>query len=249
MPRVKLTIEYEGTAYAGWQIQNKQKTVQGEIERALHILFKTPVKVVAAGRTDAGVHARNQVAHCDLPVIPDYSLQKSINGILHKDIVVKRIEAVDDGFHARFDARNRMYRYRIALAPTALNRRCSWAVSYALNRTLLIKAADYLRTVTDFQSFCKLHSSNKTYDCYITESVWQKKDELLIYTVAANRFLYGMVRAMVGTMVELARGRIDWQTFIAIIGARDVRRLPYLAPARGLTLETISYKSNEESKQ
>ncbi|RMH62129.1 MAG: tRNA pseudouridine(38-40) synthase TruA [Calditrichaeota bacterium] len=243
MTRVKMVIEYDGTAYAGWQVQKKQKTVQGEIENALHILFKQRVPIVAAGRTDAGVHARQQVAHCDLPEPPAPTLMKSLNGILKKDIVIKEMEKAAPDFHARFDARKRTYRYRIALTPTALNRHFSWEVRYGLNRTLLIKAADYIRVMTDFQTFCKLHSSNTTYDCHIAESFWQKENDLLIYTVAANRFLYGMVRALVGTMVELARGRIDWATFIAITESRDVRSLPYLAPARGLTLESVTYKN------
>ena len=246
--RVKMTIEYDGSAYAGWQRQKKQKTVQGEIERALEIILKTPVSIVTAGRTDAGVHARNQIAHCDIVSGDLNRLQKSINGIIDRDIVIKDITRVADDFHARFDARERTYCYRIALKPAAIMRHYSWYLPFTLNKTLLLKAAIYFMDVTDFTSFCKLHSSNTTYDCYIKKSVWRQEADFLNYTVTANRFLYGMVRGMVGIMIELGRGKIDWMEFVKIINARDVRRLPALAPARGLTLEKIDYNITQEKK-
>ncbi len=241
MMRIKLTIEYDGTAYSGWQRQKNQKTVQGEIERALKIITGESVSVITAGRTDAGVHARNQVAHCDIVHGDLYRLRKSINGIINQDIVIKDISLAAPDFHARFDARERTYCYRIALKPTALMRNYSWYFPHFLNKTLLIKAATYFMDVTDYTSFCKLHSSNTTYDCYIKKSVWRQEPDFLNYTVTANRFLYGMVRGLVGTMVDLARNRITWMEFVEIVNARDVRRLPALAPARGLTLEKIKY--------
>ncbi len=248
MMRVKMTIEYDGTAYAGWQRQKNQKTVQGEIERALGIILKTPVSIVTAGRTDAGVHARNQIAHCDIEAGDLFRLQKAINGIVNRDIVIKDISRVAADFHARFDARERTYCYRIALKPTAIMRHYSWYFPHTLNKTLLLKAADYFTDVTDFTSFCKLHGSNTTYDCYIKKSVWRQKADFLNYTVTANRFLYGMVRGLVGTMIDLARGRITWMEFTEIVNARDVRRLPAMAPARGLTLEMIKYNLKQEKK-
>ena len=246
--RLKLTIEYDGTAYSGWQRQKRQTTIQGEIERALEIVLKAPVSIVTAGRTDAGVHARNQVAHCDVDFPDLHRLNRALNGILNPDIAIKDIREVPPQFHARFDAVERTYCYRIALKPTAIMRNFSWAFPYPLNKTLMQKAAGYFTDITDFTTFCKLHSSNTTYDCYIKKSVWREQEDFLYYTVSANRFLYGMVRGLVGTMVELGRGKINWHEFVELIEARDVRRLPALAPARGLTLEKVTYNLTQEKQ-
>ncbi|MCB0282079.1 MAG: tRNA pseudouridine(38-40) synthase TruA [Calditrichae bacterium] len=241
MPRIKMTIEYDGTAYSGWQIQKNAHSVQGEIENALSIIFRKEVLVTGAGRTDAGVHARNQIAHCDVIKTDLKRLRKSINGLVKKDIVVKSIELCKPDFHARFDAKSRLYKYYITRVPTALNRNFAWYISYPLDIALMNIAADKIKQISNFKSFCKAHSSNKTYDCIVTESDVFERDEVVIFKIKANRFLYGMVRALTGTLVQIAAGKMTLDDLTALADARDRTMVGLTAPASGLVLEEIEY--------
>lgn len=241
MQRIKLVVEYDGSGYSGWQIQNGQSSVQGELERALSVLFKQNLRVTAAGRTDAGVHARNQVAHCDIPDFDIYKLKRALNGILNRDIAVKEISTADAGFHARFDATARRYRYSIATNVTALKRKYSWMVHYPLNFTLMQAGANLLPDYENFKAFCKVNSEVKHYRCTILCSRWLMKDDVFIYEIQANRFLHGMVRAITGTLIELGRGRISLSEMRAIIESGDRQRVPFSAPAKGLVLEEVTY--------
>lgn len=241
MPRIKLTIEYEGTAYNGWQKQNNGKTIQGEIEQALKTFCRQEISLIGAGRTDAGVHALNQVAHCDVPDVDNRKLLNSINGLVNKNIVVKKIENCNADFHARYDAKTRLYKYIISKVPTAINRNFAWYISYPLNITLMQVAANRIKETRDFQSFCKAHSSNKTYDCIIYKSAFFIKDDLLIYEIEANRFLYGMVRAIMGTLVRIGSGKLNPDDLSGIIHSKDRTQVPFTAPAKGLVLHNIRY--------
>lgn len=249
MPRIKLTIEYDGTSYCGWQLQKKDKTIQGEIERALKVILKKQVSVIGSGRTDAGVHARNQIAHCDIPLFenknsPGQELQKiqnSINGIVDSDIVITKIEECSQKFHARFDAKKRLYRYYISKRPTAINRKLAWYISYPLNFTLMQKAAKELYSLQKFKTFCKEGNDVKTYECTIFNTKWYLQSGLWIYEIQANRFLYGMVRAIVGLLVQLGQGKISYKEYLEILKSQDRRKVKYSAPARGLFLEEIIY--------
>ncbi len=242
MQRVKIVIEYEGTHYFGWQLQKGQRTIQGEIERALQILFKRPVRVTGAGRTDSGVHARGQVAHFDIPEYSLVRLQRSLNGILPRDIVIKEVEGVSKDFHARFDALERRYRYYIASKPTALYRHYSWPVHQMLNITLMQIGAKIIKETEDFKAFCKVNSEVKHYRCEIFRSVWRvDEDGRLVYEISANRFLHGMVRAIVGSLVALGSGKIGLAKLNWIIEQRDRIQVPLTAPAQGLVLEEVVY--------
>ncbi len=241
MPRLKFTIEYDGSAYCGWQEQLNGPTVQGELQKALRVVFKKDIKIIGSGRTDAGVHARNQIAHGDFPEHDLFKLQKSLNGILKRDIVIKKIETADPGFHARFDAIEREYKFYVSRKPTALNRTISWSFLYPLNITLMQTAADRLKHCQDFKSFCKAHSGNKTYRCKIRKSHWKLKNDQLIYTVAADRFLYGMVRALVGTMLAIGQGKTPLKQLDEIINSRNRANIPYTVPGKGLVLEKVTY--------
>ena len=242
MPRIKLIIEYDGSAYGGWQKQINSKTIQGELERAIAIVCKEPVLVTGAGRTDSGVHARNQVAHCDVPEKTDLTkLLKSVNGLVNNDIVVKRIENCKADFHARYDAKSRIYKYYISKTPTAVNRNFAWYISYPLNVTLMQKAAQQIERINNFKSFCKAHSSNKTFECQVTKSSFFINNETLVYEIAANRFLYGMVRAIVGTLVQIGSGKIKPDDLISIAEAKDRSKVKMNAPAKGLILEQVDY--------
>jgi len=250
MPRIKLKIEYDGTHFCGWQLQKNGVTIQGELERAFEIIFKKRIPIIGSGRTDSGVHARNQIAHCDIPGFTDEStniefefnrLKKSINGIIQNDIVIKEIEECSPDFHARFDARLRIYKYYFTQAPTAINRHFSWLITYPLNFTLMQKAAADLLEITDFESFCKVGSGNKTCDCIVSESKFYFDSDLWIYEISANRFLYGMVRTIVGTLVMLGQGKISYRHYIDLINSKSKHAVNFKAPAAGLFLEEIKY--------
>lgn len=246
MPRIKITIEYEGSGYCGWQLQKNGKTIQGEIEHALKVIYKDRIAVTGSGRTDAGVHARNQVAHFDIPEFADtknelFKLKKSINGIIEKDIVLKRLELCRPEFHARYDAKSRKYRYYISKTPTSVNRNFSWHISYPLNFTLMQKAAQDISKISDFDSFCKTGSSNKTTFCSVRKSKWFYQSDMWVYEIEANRFLYGMVRAIVGTTTALGQGKIKYNEFLKIIKPGGKEAITFLAPAQGLFLEKIKY--------
>lgn len=241
MQRIKLILEYDGAEFHGWQIQTGQYTVQEELERCFSVLFKTQIRVIAAGRTDTGVHARNQVVHCDIPQYDLYRLKRSLNGLLRRDVAVKGISAVQPDFHARFDAGSRLYRYYISTEVTALNRHYSWTIHSPLNTTLMQEGAKVISEFENFKSFCKVNSKVDHYRCTIISSRWYRRNELLVYEVRANRFLHGMVRAIVGTLVELGRGRITLAGLREMIEAQDRTRIPATAPPQGLVLEQIDY--------
>ncbi len=241
MQRIKLVLEYDGSGFSGWQIQKGQISVQEELERALFVLFKQHIRVTAAGRTDTGVHARNQVVHCDIPDFDIYKLKRSLNGILCRAIAVKTITTASAGFHARFDATARRYRYTITTDVTALNRFYSWTVHYPLNFTLMQAGAKLVLEYEDFKAFCKVNSVVKHHRCNILSSRWLRTGDVFIYEIKANRFLHGMVRAITGTLIELGRGKITLSDMRRIIESGDRRKVPLSVPAKGLVLEEVSY--------
>lgn len=242
MPKVKLVIEYDGSEFYGWQSQKEQPSIQDSIEGALSTIFGRPVAVTGAGRTDSGVHARNQVAHLSIPEHDTDRLRRSLNGLLPSSIAVKKIEECKPDFHARYDAISRRYRYYISRVSTAVNRNFVWQLRYPLNLVLMQRAATRILSVTDFRSFCKARSEVKHHRCRIISSCWFVKKEILIYEVTANRFLHGMVRALVGTQIELGRGKITWNDFERMIRSKDRNQVPFSAPAKGLFLEEVRYE-------
>ncbi len=242
MPRIKLVIEYDGTHFKGWQYQKNAKTVQGDIEKALNTVLKKEIRLTGAGRTDSGVHARNQVAHCDIPETDLEKLIRSLNGILDENVRIKNTEIVNQNFNARFDAVRRTYRYYISREPIALNRNLSWIYMNSLNICLIQFAAAELLNIREFKSFCKYHSSNKTFNCKLYSSKWFFNNNILVYEISADRFLYGMVRAIVGTLIKLGNGRISLLDFYRIVNSNEIQEVPQLAPASGLVLENIFYK-------
>lgn len=239
--RIRLIVEYDGGAYFGWQFQKGQRSVQEEMEKALQVILKKNIRLTASGRTDSGVHARNQIVHCDIPDFDLSRLKRSLNGLLDRDIAVKSIDSCREDFHARFDAKKRCYSYTIALQPTALRRKYSWLVFSPLNLTLLQKGAALIKEFHDFRTFCKVRSDVKNYLCDIFESRWQVQEGFLIYEICANRFLHGMVRAITGHLVDLGKGAVELREFIEIIESGDRRRVKTSAPPQGLVLENVFY--------
>ncbi|MEX1138759.1 MAG: tRNA pseudouridine(38-40) synthase TruA [Bacteroidota bacterium] len=243
MQTVKMAVEYDGTDFSGWQFQKNGRSVQAEIERALSKLLQEEVRVTGAGRTDAGVHARGQVCHFETKSVMDAkSILRGSSALLPQDIVVRSVEFTKQEFHSRFSAKARMYRYYISLAPTAVMRRYRWYVSYALDVSAMQRCASTICGEHDFQSFCKEQAEVKHYRCIVAKAEWKVSGPDLIFEITANRFLHGMVRALVGTMVEVGRGYRSEADFTAICAARNRSEAGMAAPPEGLFLEEVFYE-------
>jgi tRNA pseudouridine38-40 synthase len=242
MTNWKIVLEYDGTEFSGWQIQPNGRTVQEELEKALRQITGADVRVAGGGRTDAGVHARGQVA--TFSMVKDLGpeeLRRSLNGVLPEDVVVHAASVVDGQFHARFSATARRYAYTIAVGATAIDRRTAWACPYRLDADALHRIAGRVIGEHDFTSFAKIGSDVEHGRCIVTRSEWRTQENRWIYHVQANRFLYGMVRALVGTMVDISRGYRPESDWDAILAAKDRRKAGTAAPVCGLCLMAIEY--------
>ena len=228
--RYFIYLAYDGTAYHGWQRQPNGISVQVCIEKALSLLLRCDIAVTGAGRTDAGVHARLMVAHADIP----YSLDDAgewvhkLNRVLPPDIVIYRIRPVKPDAHSRFDALSRTYRYYISYEKNPFEGKYRWTMA---GKTLNI----------DFTSFSKLHTDVKTNNCRITHAVWTPTGNDLVFEITADRFLRNMVRAIVGTLVEVGRGKLSIKDFRSVIEARDRCKAGTSAPGNALFLTGITY--------
>ncbi|MDH4069635.1 MAG: tRNA pseudouridine(38-40) synthase TruA [Ignavibacteria bacterium] len=242
MPNFRLGIEYDGTDFYGWQIQPEGRTVQGEITAALGRLFPGKINLIGAGRTDTGVHAAGQVASFKTsePADPQ-ELVSSLNGLLPPDIRIHSVQPMPDSFHPRFDARERVYRYYCSRRPTAIARRTRWHVTYPLDQGRLQEGAGIVQGVHDFTAFSKGGTDLRTYLCDVRKSVWSFSDDLLVYEISADRFVRGMVRALVGTMIDLGRGHLSTEDFARVLASKDRSRAGTLAPPHGLVLEEVRY--------
>ncbi len=243
MRNIKIVIEYDGTDFVGWQRQANGRSVQEELETVLRMLTDEIVTVTGAGRTDAGVHARGQVANFKIesPITVN-DIQRALNGLLSDEIIVHSAEDVPKEFSARYSARERFYRYFISKAPTAIDRKFCWQLFYPLNVKLMNRASSLVRQTNDFQSFCKVNSGVDNYLCTILEAEWNTiSTRELVFSIRANRFLHGMVRALVGTIIDVGREHISMEEFKEIINAKDRRRAGMAAPPQGLFLEEVVY--------
>ena len=244
MRNIKLTIEYDGTGYHGWQIQPNVETIQGTIEGKLAQITGEMVRLVASGRTDTGVHAMGQVAHFKTHSSLDVlSFLRGLNSLLPEDIRVKDVEEVDEAFHARFSAKGKVYEYRIfnGELPSPFHRHFSWFVPGKLDLASMREAAMKLKGSHDFSSFCSTGSDHLSHIREIyTIDVGIRRD-LIIIGVEANAFLKQMVRNIVGTLVEVGRRKLTPSQFGDILEARDRRRAGIAAPAQGLFLVRVNY--------
>jgi tRNA pseudouridine38-40 synthase len=241
--RYKAVVEYDGTAYLGFQRQRQPQTIQAALERALTTIASRPVKVTGAGRTDSGVHATGQVVSFDLEWRHGLdALQRAINVNLAEDIAVLKVEVVDPDFHPRYQARRRIYHYHIYNAPirSPLRRRQSWYVSAPLAIDLMNRAAAHLVGVHDFATFGQPPQGDNTVR-QVFRADWRRQDELLIFTVEANAFLYRMVRALVGSLKTVGEGTWTVEQFMEALAARDRSRSGTPAPAHGLYLAGVLY--------
>lgn len=241
---IKIVLDYDGTAYHGWQYQEHSVSVQEMVEKAIYKLTGETVRVTGAGRTDAGVHARGQVAnfktHTSLPL---HKIEMGLNAHLPRDIAVKSAEEVAPDFNARFDAQKRVYHYYISPRRTALLRRYCWQFFQKFDHRVLSRLAEMLLGEHDFGAFSRVEVQSNHKRCRVYESRWFWDDlrELWVYRIVANRFLHGMVRTIVGTMMDVARGRFTVEQFEEIFRSGDRRKAGPAAPARGLVLEEVIY--------
>ena len=236
-------FSYDGTAYHGWQIQPNGNSVQEELQRALSTLLREEISVTGAGRTDAGVHARQMVAHFDFSEAIDLEqLAYKLNRILPCDIAVDNVELVDDDMHARFSATSRTYHYYIHTKKDPFSRPYSTELHYELDFDKMNEAGRILMTYDDFGAFCKSHSDVKTTLCRVTKAEWVQTSETSWYfEITANRFLRNMVRAVVGTLIDVGRGRLTLDDFRKVIEGKRRTAAGESMPANALFLENIRY--------
>jgi len=243
MVNYKLILEYDGTDFSGFQIQPERRTVQGEMQHALNRLFPDGYCLAAAGRTDAGVHALGQVVNvrAEKRFAPE-TLQNALNANLPGDVAVKQVEMVPLDFHARFSACRRSYDYRVTTVPTALQRNFVWKISFIPKLETLQQCAEIVRANENFESFTKAGAEVRHFLCTVEDSRWEQDEADFVYHISANRFLHNMVRILVGSMLEVARGRFSIPEFEEMFGARDRKAAGLTAPARGLMLVRVDYK-------
>jgi tRNA pseudouridine38-40 synthase len=239
---IKLTIEYDGTDFVGWQRQPNGRTVQEEIESAILRITQEQTQIVGAGRTDSGVHARGQVANFfTSSTMTEKEFHRALNGVLPEDIVIHSVESVAEQFSARHSANEREYQYFISTNLTAIGRKYCWQLGYTLDVEKMNQVAQSILGIHDFQSFSKTDTEVDHFRSQILESVWYEKENKLIYRIRANRFLYGMVRALVGTMVNVGRGFTHVSEFQEIMDAQNRSKAGQAAPAKGLFFERVIY--------
>lgn len=242
MPRHFIYLAYNGKNYCGWQIQPNGITIQEVIEKNLSTLLRSKISITGAGRTDAGVHARLMVAHFDCEVTFESSvLSEKLNRILPKDILIYKIVRTKPEAHARFDAISRTYNYYITTQKDPFYYDFLYKITYPLDCHLMNKACEILFEYTDFTSFSKLHTDVKTNNCKIMKAEWKVENNIRIFTIQADRFLRNMVRAIVGTLIEVGRGKLSLDDFRKVIESKDRSKAGTSVPGKALFLSGIEY--------
>ena len=256
--RYSIRLSYDGSAFCGWQIQNNARTVQGELEKALSTLLGTATSVVGAGRTDSEVNAINYIAHFDTSdevSINAEQLCYKLNAILPREVAVHEVSAIENEFHARFDARSREYHYFIHFRKDPFCEKYSYRMRYPLDMERMNEAAKHLLGEHDFSCFEKVGGNNATSICTITEAAWSaytpdhakmmgypcQPGDYIVFKIRANRFLRNMVRAVVGTLFEVGRGKLSIEGFRQVIEMKDRGKAGTSAPGHALFLEDVGY--------
>ena len=246
--RYFIRLAYNGTHYNGWQVQDNAPTVQAVVNDAVSKIFRNEINVVGCGRTDTGVHARDFYIHFNLPYIigehENQTLLKKLNGILPPDISMHELFPVKKEAHTRFDATARTYQYFISRKKDPFDQGFSWFVYGDIDIDKLNEAANILFDYTDFTSFSKVNTDTKTNNCKIHFAHWEEKGNMLIFTITADRFLRNMVRAIVGTLLDVGRGKNDLVGLKKIIESKNRSNAGYSVPAKGLFLTKVEYPEN-----
>jgi tRNA pseudouridine38-40 synthase len=243
--RYFIECAYKGSNYCGWQTQINAPTVQEEIEKILSILLRKSVDITGSSRTDTGVHAMHQTAHFEMqnPIPSTEKVVYSMNKMLPFDIQIKNIYPVPDDYHARFEASSRKYEYRISRKKNPFLKDLCYEFSPPLDIQRMNDACKYLLEYVDFECFSKVHTQVYTFNCDIMEARWEEKENDLIFHIKANRFLRGMVRAVVGTLLEVGLGKITLHDFEQIILSKNRQNAGGAVPPQGLFLMEVNYAS------
>jgi tRNA pseudouridine38-40 synthase len=241
MPRFFLEVAYKGSSYSGFQIQDNASSIQQEVEKALEVFYRQPFALTGSSRTDAGVHALQNFFHFDYQGVIEDRVLYNINAILPPDIVIKSVRIVVPDAHCRYDVLSREYRYYLYSKKNPFLADRAWFYPYTLDRDKLRAAAALLPEYQDFTTFSKRNTQVKTFLCTIYESAWKEEETGLVYYVKANRFLRGMVRGLVGTMLQVGRGRLSVGDFADVIRQKDNRLADFSAPGHGLFLHQICF--------
>lgn len=246
--RYFIQLAFDGTNFKGWQQQNKVLTVQNTINAAISTILKEEINVTGCGRTDAGVHAHHFFAHFDTRKLLDHQIRidltKRLNGYLSYDIALQEIIPVMNEAHARFDALSRTYKYYISRVKDPFIVKYSYDFREKLNIGLMNKGAGLIRQYKDFTSFSKVNTQTKTNICKISEAYWEETADVLVFTITADRFLRNMVRAIVGTLLDIGRGKTKLSDLATIIESRDRSNAGPSVPAQGLFLHEVQYPTD-----
>lgn len=242
MNRYFLEVSYKGTRYAGFQVQENAVTIQYEVEKVLAIFFRQPVSLTGSSRTDAGVHAWQNYFHFDIDIPVPQKVVYNLNAMLPPDIAINRLVLVKENAHCRFDAIAREYEYFIYQSKAPFLNDRAYYFPYTLDLPAMQAAANMILGYTDFTSFSKRNSQVKTHNCTIVYSEWvEREGGLSVYRVKSNRFLRGMVRGLVGTMLQVGRGKLSLDDFRRVIEARDCSEADFSVPGHGLFLVKVVY--------
>ena len=240
--RYFLELAYKGTVYHGWQIQKNALSVQEVVQSAISVLLGNHTPILGSGRTDTGVHGRQQFIHFDADEIGDKaSLLKKLNGMLPQDIAAYEIREVQSDANVRFSAKWRSYEYRISLRKNPFEQDLSWFCYYSLDMVRMNEAAELLLRYTDYECFSRVKTEVNHFECKIKEAYWEQIGQHLIFHITANRFLRGMVRTIVGTLILVGREKLDLEGFRAIILSKKRINAGSSAPAQGLFLTKVVY--------
>jgi tRNA pseudouridine38-40 synthase len=240
--RYFLEFAYKGTNYHGWQYQPNATSVQETLTKAISTILKTEIELVGAGRTDSGVHAKQMFAHFDYDLEIDVPfLSHKLNSFLPKDIAVLDFHKVHDEAHVRFDATKRTYEYHIHTKKDVFESDNSWYYQHELNLEKMNEACKILFNYIDFECFSKVHTDVNTFNCTIFDAHWIRIESRLIFTISADRFLRNMVRAIVGTMINIGLQKISLHDFVQIIESKDRNKAGFSVPAHGLYLTKVEY--------
>ena len=241
--RYFLSLAYNGTLYHGWQRQPNATSVQQTLEEALSTLLRQPIAIMGAGRTDTGVHAKQMVAHFDVELTAkaEANLVHMLNRFLNENIVIYSLHRVKENAHARFDATHRTYEYHIAYQKNPFRHNTHFTLHSPPDIALMNQAAQYLLQHKDFEAFSKTHTDVKTFLCDISHAHWVATKDGAIFTITANRFLRNMVRAIVGTLLDVGSKKITPEEVNRIIASKDRGQAGFSVPACGLYLTEINY--------
>jgi len=241
MSRYFIEVSYDGALFGGFQIQSNCETIQGEVEKVFETFFRTTFPLTGASRTDAGVHALQNFLHFDTDLLVEGKQLYNLNAMLPSSIVIKNIYSVPHEAHARFDATSRSYIYKLHTQKNPFLEGRSWYYPFPLDMELMQMATQSLLTYTNFESFSKKKTQVNTFDCVISKAFWEEAADGFTFNIVSNRFLRGMIRGLVGTLLQVGRGQITLERWHEIVIAKNEQMVDFSTPAHGLYLSSIQY--------